>query len=304
MDKLTYAGNLSSLAEVANTPRYHFIQADICDSQTITKILEKFQPDGIMHLAAESHVDRSIDNADPFIQSNILGTYQLLESTRHYWQALPEEKRTNFRFLHVSTDEVYGDLAPNAPAFSEESPYQPSSPYSASKAASDHLVQAWHRTYGLPTIISHSSNNFGAFQHKEKFIPKMISQALQGLPLTLYGDGQQIRDWLFVDDHAKALCQLLNKGKIGETYNIGGNCEKTNVEVAQIICQLLEQLAPQKPTGVTHYQDLITFVEDRQGHDRRYSLNNKKIENCLGWNISPNFGEALRKTIQQIIANN
>ena len=236
-----------------------------------------------MHLAAESHVDRSISGAADFIQTNIVGTYTLLEVAKNYWHTLDEAKKTIFRFHHISTDEVYGDLSSSDPAFTEQSPYHPSSPYSASKAASDHLVHAWHRTYGLPVIITNSSNNYGAYQHAEKLIPLMISNAVMGKPLPIYGDGQQIRDWLFVEDHVQALYLVLTKGRVGENYNIGGNCEKTNLEVVKTICQLLEELAPNKPNHIKYYEDLITFVKDRPGHDVRYSLDCSKIHAELGW---------------------
>ncbi|MDG6897962.1 dTDP-glucose 4,6-dehydratase [Actinobacillus delphinicola] len=298
IDKLTYASNLSALSTVSSHPNYIFEQVDICDIPKIRELFQHYQPDAIMHLAAESHVDRSIDIPDIFIQTNVVGTSVLLEQSYQYWQKLPVNKKQAFRFLHVSTDEVYGDLGLTEPPFTEESPYKPSSPYSASKAASDHLVQAWHRTYGLPTLITHCSNNFGPFQHPEKLIPKMISNALQGKPLPIYGNGQQIRDWLYVDDHVEALYQVLTKGRVGESYNIGGNCEKTNLEVIHTICQILEEIAPNKPKGIAHYTDLITFIQDRPGHDKRYAVDTSKIEREIGWKRSRSFESNLLKTIK------
>lgn len=295
IDKLTYASNLSALSTVSSHPNYIFEQVDICDIPKIRELFQHYQPDAIMHLAAESHVDRSIDTPDIFIQTNVVGTSVLLEQSYQYWQKLPVNKKQAFRFLHVSTDEVYGDLGLTEPPFTEESPYKPSSPYSASKAASDHLVQAWHRTYGLPTLITHCSNNFGPFQHPEKLIPKMISNALQGKPLPIYGNGQQIRDWLYVDDHVEALYQVLTKGRVGESYNIGGNCEKTNLEVIHTICQILEEIAPNKPKGIAHYTDLITFIQDRPGHDKRYAVDTSKIEREIGYIKMISFEDGIKK---------
>ena len=304
VDKLTYAVNQSALKEVENNPRYAFEQVDICGLNAIESIFEKYQPDAVMHLAAESHVDRSITGAADFIQTNIVGTYTLLEVAKNYWHTLDEAKKTSFRFHHISTDEVYGDLSFSEPAFTEHSAYHPSSPYSASKAASDHLVHAWHRTYGLPVIITNSSNNYGAYQHAEKLIPLMISNAVMGKPLPIYGDGQQIRDWLFVEDHVQALYLVLIKGRVGENYNIGGNCEKTNLEVVKTICQLLEELAPNKPNHITYYEDLMTFVKDRPGHDVRYSLDCSKIYAELGWQPQITFEQGLRQTVKWYLENN
>lgn len=304
IDKLTYAASQSALKEVENNPRYAFEKADICDLKAIESVFEKYQPDSVMHLAAESHVDRSITGAADFIQTNIVGTYTLLEVAKNYWHTLDEAKKSAFRFHHISTDEVYGDLSFSEPAFTEHSPYHPSSPYSASKAASDHLVHAWHRTYGLPVIITNSSNNYGAYQHAEKLIPLMISNAVMGKPLPIYGDGLQIRDWLFVEDHVQALYLVLTKGRVGENYNIGGNCEKTNLEVVKTICQLLEELAPNKPNHIKHYGDLITFVKDRPGHDVRYSLDCSKIYTELGWRPQITFEQGLRQTVKWYLENN
>ena len=304
VDKLTYAGNLESLESVENNPRYAFEQVDICDAKALARVFEQHQPDAVMHLAAESHVDRSIDGSAAFIETNIVGTYTLLETARAYWNGLSDEKKAAFRFHHISTDEVYGDLSLSELAFTEQSPYHPSSPYSASKAASDHLVHAWHRTYGLPVIITNSSNNYGAYQHAEKLIPLMISNAVMGKPLPIYGDGQQIRDWLFVEDHVQALYLVLTKGRVGENYNIGGNCEKTNLEVVKTICQLLEELAPNKPNHIKYYEDLMTFVKDRPGHDVRYSLDCSKIHAELGWQPQITFEQGLRQTVKWYLENN
>ena len=262
IDKLTYAGNLASLSTISNHPHYNFIRADICDANVMDKVFAEFQPDVVMHLAAESHVDRSIDGPSEFIQTNIVGTYTLLEAARKYWVQLTEEKKQAFRFHHISTDEVYGDLHGTDDLFTETTPYAPSSPYSASKASSDHLVRAWLRTFGLPTIVTNCSNNYGPYHFPEKLIPLMILNALSGKPLPVYGDGKQIRDWLFVEDHARALVQVATIGKIGETYNIGGHNEKQNIEVVKTLCLLLEELAPNKPEGVAQYLDLITYVTE------------------------------------------
>lgn len=297
VDKLTYAGNLASLANVADSPRYVFEQVDICHRAELERVFAQYQPDAVMHLAAESHVDRSIQGATDFIQTNIVGTYLLLEVVRQYFTTLPETKKSNFRFLHISTDEVYGDLSAQDEPFSESSPYAPSSPYSASKASSDHLVRAWQRTYGLPTLITNCSNNYGAYQYPEKLIPRMILNALQGKPLPIYGNGMQIRDWLFVEDHVRALYLVLTQGKIGETYNIGGSCERTNREVVSAICALLEELAPNKPKNIAHYTDLICHVADRPGHDVRYAINSGKIQQELGWKAQESFESGLRQTV-------
>ncbi len=303
LDKLTYAGNLESLTSIANDTRYEFVHADINDQTTVSAVLARFQPHAIMHLAAESHVDRSIDGPSAFIQTNIVGTYSLLEAARAYWQSLAEPQRSAFRFHHISTDEVYGDLHGVDDLFTETTPYAPSSPYSASKAASDHLVRAWHRTYGLPVLLSNCSNNYGPFHFPEKLIPLVILNALAGKPLPVYGNGQQIRDWLFVEDHARALLKVVTAGKVGETYNIGGHNEQKNIDVVSGICALLEELAPLKPEGVEHYADLITFVQDRPGHDLRYAIDAGKIERELGWVPEETFETGLRKTVQWYLAN-
>ncbi|MCO6059780.1 dTDP-glucose 4,6-dehydratase [Pseudomonas sp. MOB-449] len=303
LDKLTYAGNLESLARVSNNPRYQFLQADIADSQAVGEALARFQPDAVMHLAAESHVDRSIDGPAAFIQTNIVGTYSLLESVRAYWLDLDAERQAAFRFHHISTDEVYGDLHGVDDLFTETTPYAPSSPYSASKAASDHLVRAWHRTYGLPVLLTNCSNNYGPYHFPEKLIPLMILNALEGKPLPVYGNGQQIRDWLFVEDHARALLEVVTRGEVGETYNIGGHNEQKNLDVVRAICALLEELAPQKPEGVARFDDLITFVKDRPGHDLRYAIDAGKIERELGWVPEETFETGLRKTVQWYLDN-
>lgn len=303
VDKLTYAGNLMSLKSVENNDRYHFEQADICDKNKITEIFAKYQPDVVMHLAAESHVDRSINGPDEFIQTNIVGTYNLLEVARAYWSNLSDDKKSTFRFHHISTDEVYGDLHGTDDLFTETTPYAPSSPYSASKASSDHLVRAWLRTFGLPTIVTNCSNNYGPYHFPEKLIPLMILNALSGKPLPVYGDGKQIRDWLFVEDHARALVQVATKGEIGETYNIGGHNEKQNIEVVKTLCVLLEELSPNKPAGVANYADLITYVKDRPGHDVRYAIDASKIERELGWKPQETFESGLRKTVQWYLDN-
>ena len=303
LDKLTYAGNLDSIASVADSERYAFVQADICDRAALDKIFAEHQPDAIMHLAAESHVDRSIDSAGEFIQTNIVGTFTLLEAARAYYQGQPENRRAAFRFHHISTDEVYGDLHGTDDLFTETTPYAPSSPYSASKASSDHLVRAWRRTYGLPTIVTNCSNNYGCYHFPEKLIPHMILNALDGKPLPVYGDGKQIRDWLYVEDHARALYLVVTQGKIGETYNIGGFNEKQNIEVVRTICELLEELAPNKPQGVAHYADLITHVTDRAGHDVRYAIDASKIQRELGWTPQETFESGIRKTVQWYLDN-
>ena len=303
IDKLTYAANQSALKEVENNPRYAFEQIDICDLNAIESVFEKYQPDAVMHLAAESHVDRSITGAADFIQTNIVGTYTLLEVAKNYWHTLDEAKKSAFRFHHISTDEVYGDLEETDDLFTEATPYAPSSPYSASKASSDHLVKAWHRTYGLPTIITHSSNNYGFYQYPEKLIPFMTLNALEGKSLPVYGNGLQIRDWLFVEDHAKALYKVIKEGKVGETYNIGGNCEKANIEIVRTICSLLEELVPNKPEGVARYEDLITYVKDRPGHDVRYAIDATKIRCELGWKPQETFESGIRKTVEWYLNN-
>lgn len=303
LDKLSYAGNLASLAPVADNPRFAFDKVDICDRIAVDKAIAAFQPDLIMHLAAESHVDRSIDGPLAFIETNIVGTYVMLEATRHYWSTLAASEKSAFIFHHISTDEVFGDLENDSDYFTENTPYAPSSPYSASKASSDHLVRAWHRTYGLPVIVTNCSNNYGPYHFPEKLIPLMIINALAGKPLPVYGDGGQIRDWLYVDDHARALYQVVTQGKAGETYNIGGHNERRNIEVVETLCALLEELAPQKPAGITQYRDLITWVTDRPGHDRRYAIDAGKIERELGWRPEETFESGMRKTVSWFIDN-
>ncbi|QLB17526.1 dTDP-glucose 4,6-dehydratase [Mannheimia varigena] len=303
MDKLTYASNSTSLETVQNSERYHFEQADICASGQISEIFCKYQPDAVMHLAAESHVDRSITGPADFIQTNIVGTYTLLEAAHEYWMNLPETRKSAFRFHHISTDEVFGDLPLTAELSKENSPYAPSSPYSASKASADHLVRAWYRTYGLPTIITNCSNNFGPYQYPEKLIPLMILNAVQGKALPIYGNGLQRRDWIFVEDHVRALYQVLTQGKVGETYNIGSHQEKTNIEVVSAICDLLEELVPNKPENVKYYVDLITYVQDRPGHDTRYAIDSSKIQKELGWQPQETFESGMRKTVEWYLDN-
>ncbi|WP_422766775.1 dTDP-glucose 4,6-dehydratase [Photobacterium leiognathi subsp. mandapamensis] len=303
IDKLTYAGNLASLASVSNDERYCFERVDITDRIEVERVFSQYLPDVVMHLAAESHVDRSIDGPAAFIETNVIGTYVLLDVARHYFSALSDSRRQQFRFIHVSTDEVYGDLSPQAKPFTETSPYQPSSPYSASKASSDHLVRAWHRTYGLPVVVTNCSNNYGAYQYPEKLIPVVILNALAGKPLPIYGNGLQVRDWLYVDDHAKALVTVVEKGKVGETYNIGGNNEQTNMAVVHAICDVLEILVPNKPQGVKAYRDLITYVDDRPGHDKRYAIDASKISQELGWAPQESFESGLRKTVEWYLAH-
>lgn len=309
LDKLTYAGNLDSIPADLIDSRYAFEQVDICDSKALARVFAEHQPDAVMHLAAESHVDRSIDGPGDFIQTNIVGTYTLLEAARGYWMGLSEEKKASFRFHHISTDEVYGDLPHpdevegDLPLFTETTSYAPSSPYSASKASSDHLVRAWLRTYGLPTIVTNCSNNYGPYHFPEKLIPHMILNALSGKALPVYGDGSQIRDWLYVEDHARALVTVVTQGKVGETYNIGGHNEKRNLEVVHTLCDLLEELVPTKPEGVAVYRDLITFVKDRPGHDVRYAIDASKIANELGWKPEETFTTGMRKTVQWYLSN-
>lgn len=301
IDKLTYAGNLESLKEIDQHSNYEFKQIDICDTEQITAVIDAFQPHAIMHLAAESHVDRSIDGPAAFIQTNIVGTYTLLEAARKYWMGLDAEAQQNFRFHHISTDEVYGDLEGTTDLFTETTSYAPSSPYSASKASSDHLVRAWHRTYGLPVIVTNCSNNYGPYHFPEKLIPLVILNALDAKPLPVYGDGQQIRDWLFVEDHARALYKVVTEGVVGETYNIGGHNEKQNIEVVKTICKILDELKPQA-NGQT-YESLITFVKDRPGHDLRYAIDATKIQNELGWTPTETFETGIRKTVQWYLNN-
>lgn len=304
LDKLTYAGNLDSVASVATSDRYTFEQVDICNKEELDRVFETHKPDIVMHLAAESHVDRSIDGPSTFIQTNIVGTYTLLEATRKYWSELPEEQKTTFRFHHISTDEVYGDLEGPEDLFTETTPYAPSSPYSASKASSDHLVRAWKRTYGLPTLITNCSNNYGPYHFPEKLIPHIILNALEGKSLPVYGDGMQIRDWLYVEDHAHALYLVATKGLPGQTYNIGGHNEKANIEVVKTLCALLDELAPEKKSSkIKKYEELITYVKDRPGHDRRYAIDATKIKNELGWVPHETFESGLRKTVQWYLDN-
>lgn len=306
VDKLTYAGNLESLGESKKSARYSFEQVDVCERAELDRVFSHHKPDAVMHLAAESHVDRSIDGPAEFIQSNIVGTYTVLEAARQYWQALAGEKKTKFRFHHISTDEVYGDLPHPSDAtggagnlFKETTSYAPSSPYSASKASSDHLVRAWHRTYGLPVLITNCSNNYGPYHFPEKLIPLVILNALEGKPLPIYGKGDQIRDWLYVKDHARALHKVLREGKIGETYNIGGHNEKQNIEVVQTICDILQELRPKSAS----YREQITFVRDRPGHDRRYAIDASKIQQELGWIPKETFETGIRKTVQWYLDN-
>ncbi|EHK9061910.1 dTDP-glucose 4,6-dehydratase [Vibrio parahaemolyticus] len=303
LDKLTYAGNLESLVDVADSDRYYFEQVDICDRTELDRVFSEHQPDMVMHLAAESHVDRSIDGPAAFIETNVMGTYHLLEAARQYWSSLEEANKSAFRFHHISTDEVYGDLEGTDDLFTETTSYAPSSPYSASKASSDHLVRAWQRTYGLPTLVTNCSNNYGPYHFPEKLIPLMILNALDGKPLPVYGDGMQIRDWLFVEDHARALYKVVNEGEVGETYNIGGHNEKANIEVVKTICALLEELRPDKPAGVESYESLITYVKDRPGHDVRYAIDATKIAQELGWTPEETFESGIRKTVEWYLNN-
>lgn len=301
IDKLTYAGNLESLKEIDQHSNYEFKQIDICDTEQITAAIDAFQPHAIMHLAAESHVDRSIDGPAAFIQTNIVGTYTLLEAARKYWMGLDTEAQQNFRFHHISTDEVYGDLEGTTDLFTETTSYAPSSPYSASKASSDHLVRAWHRTYGLPVIVTNCSNNYGPYHFPEKLIPLVILNALDAKPLPVYGNGKQIRDWLFVEDHARALYKVVTEGVVGETYNIGGHNEKQNIEVVKTICKILDELKPQ--ANGQAYASLITFVKDRPGHDLRYAIDATKIQNELGWTPAETFETGIRKTVEWYLNN-
>lgn len=301
IDKLTYAGNLESLVEVDQNPRYQFKQIDICNAEALTQAFQEFKPDFVMHLAAESHVDRSIDGPAEFIQTNIVGTYTLLEVARKYWLDLDEEKQNQFKFHHISTDEVYGDLEGTTDLFTETTSYAPSSPYSASKASSDHLVRAWHRTYGLPTVVTNCSNNYGPYHFPEKLIPLVILNALDGKALPIYGKGDQIRDWLYVEDHAQALYKVVTEGVVGETYNIGGHNEKQNIEVVKTICKILDDLKPQ--ANQEPYANLITFVKDRPGHDLRYAIDATKIAKELGWKPEETFESGIRKTVEWYLNN-
>jgi len=303
IDKLTYAGNLESLTSVESDARYVFEQVDICDSAEIKRIFNEYQPDVIMHLAAESHVDRSIDGPGEFIQTNIVGTYILLEQAREYWSNLDGNKKDNFRFHHVSTDEVYGDLEGADGLFTETTPYAPSSPYSATKASSDHLIRAWYRTFGLPTLITNCSNNYGPYQFPEKLIPLIILNALEGKDLPIYGDGKQVRDWLYVDDHARALLHVALNGEIGETYNIGGHNELQNIDVVKTVCSILDELAPSSFDNIERYEQLIIYVGDRAGHDVRYAIDATKIADKLNWTPNETFSTGIKKTVQWYLNN-
>ena len=303
IDKLTYAGNLESLESIESSDRYTFERVDICNGDQIRRIFNQHEPDVVVHMAAESHVDRSIENPDEFIRTNILGTYQLLEQSRIYYSYLDALRKSEFRFHHVSTDEVYGDLGVTENLFTEKTSYNPSSPYSASKASSDHLVRAWQRTYNLPTLITNCSNNYGPYQFPEKLIPLMILSALKGRKLPIYGDGNQRRDWLYVDDHAKALLHVALLGKVGETYNIGGHNEMRNIDVIKKICSILDELRPNKTRSIISYETLITYVEDRVGHDVRYAIDASKIKNELNWIPSETFETGIRKTVQWYLDN-
>jgi dTDP-glucose 4,6-dehydratase len=307
VDKLTYAGNLESLADVAEDARYQFVSADICDREAMDRVFGEYEPDAVMHLAAESHVDRSIKGPGEFIRTNVVGTYELLEASRAYWTGLPAARQRRFRFHHISTDEVFGDLDGVDALFTERTPYAPSSPYSASKAGSDHLVRAWYRTYGLPVVVTTCSNNYGPYQFPEKLIPLMVLNAVEGTPLPVYGRGDQIRDWLYVKDHARALLAVLERGGPGETYAIGGHNEQKNIDVVHGICELVEELAPMhgraRPAGLHAYQDLITYVTDRPGHDRRYAIDAGKIQRELGWVPEESFESGLRKTVEWYLTN-
>ncbi len=295
VDALTYAGHRENLAPVADHPRHHFEQKDITDAPAMHRLFEEYEPDGVLHLAAESHVDRSIDGPAAFVQTNVVGTQVLLEAARTYWDELDGAARSAFRFLHVSTDEVYGELGDTG-AFTEETPYDPSSPYSASKAGADHLVRAWHRTYGLPVLITNCSNNYGPYQHPEKLIPVVILSALDGEPIPVYGDGKNVRDWLYVEDHVRALLGTMEDGEVGETYNVGGRCEKENIAVVHQICDILDELRPEGVDG--GHRSLIRFVEDRPGHDWRYAIDSGKIEDEVGWAPQVDFEEGLRRTVR------
>ena len=303
LDKLTYAGNLASLKDVASSDRYSFVHADICDRDALDWNLAQYQPHAVMHLAAESHVDRSIDGSAAFVETNVVGTYSLLEACRTYWSCLKDPQRDAFRFHHISTDEVFGDLEMSDSLFTEDTPYAPSSPYSASKASADHFVRAWGRTYGLPILISNCSNNYGPYHFPEKLIPLVIINALSEKPLPIYGDGRQIRDWLYVDDHAKALLTVLERGIIGEAYNIGGHNERSNLDVVMSLCAILDELSPRSGDKGGSYSELIEFVKDRPGHDLRYAIDASKVERDLSWAPEETFESGLRKTVQWFLAN-
>ncbi|MGJ7493679.1 dTDP-glucose 4,6-dehydratase [Variovorax sp. RT4R15] len=301
LDKLTYAGNLETLASLKANPGHVFVQGDIGDSALVDRLLAEHRPRAVVNFAAESHVDRSIHGPEDFVQTNVLGTFRLLESVRGYWSALPAEQKAQFRFLHVSTDEVYGSLSATDPAFTEENKYEPNSPYSASKAASDHLVRSWHHTYGLPVLTTNCSNNYGPFHFPEKLIPLMIVNALAGKPLPVYGDGMQVRDWLYVKDHCSAIRRVLEAGRLGETYNVGGWNEKPNIEIVNTVCALLDELRP-RADGMS-YRELISYVTDRPGHDRRYAIDARKLEKELGWKPAETFDTGIRKTVEWYLAN-
>jgi dTDP-glucose 4,6-dehydratase len=312
VDKLTYAGNLSSLADLRDNDRFEFHQADICDADAINKIVDESKPDAVMHLAAESHVDRSIDGPEAFIQTNIIGTYRLLQVFRKYYEGLPDNQRDQFRFLHISTDEVFGSLGPNDPGFSETTPYDPHSPYSASKAASDHLVRAWHDTYGLPVLVTNCSNNYGPYQFPEKLIPVVILKAIRGESIPVYGKGENVRDWLYVEDHARALVAVLGKGSVGQTYNVGGNNELQNIELVRMLCEILDRQMPidgnphltdEQKSTLKSYADLITFVTDRPGHDMRYAIDASKIKNEIGWTPAEGSDSGFQKTVKWYLDN-
>lgn len=303
VDSLTYAGNLESLALIADNPRYSFSHTDITDAVAMTEQFNDFQPDIIMHLAAESHVDRSIDGPAAFVQTNLIGTFILLEASRHYFTSLDTSRKATFRFHHISTDEVYGDLEGTDDLFTEQTPYAPSSPYSASKAGSDHLVRAWNRTYSLPVVVTNCSNNYGPYHFPEKLIPLTILNALAGKPLPVYGNGEQIRDWLYVEDHARALYRVATEGRSGETYNIGGHNERKNIDVVKIICDILDKVVEQKPDNISQFSDLITFVKDRPGHDLRYAIDAAKIQRDLGWVPEETFESGIEKTVHWYLNN-
>jgi dTDP-glucose 4,6-dehydratase len=303
VDRLTYAGNLESLAEVSHSDRYAFEHVDVCDRSAVDRVFRMYRPDAVMHLAAETHVDRSIDGPAEFLRTNVFGTYTLLEAALAYVRSLPAERRESFRFHHISTDEVYGDLTEPGELFTEATPYAPSSPYAATKASADHLVRAWSRTFGLPVLLTNCSNNYGPFHFPEKLIPLMILNALDGKPLPVYGRGEQIRDWLHVEDHARALYRVVTWGRVGETYNIGGRNERRNIDVVRAICDLLEELVPERPRGVARYRDLIASVQDRPGHDFRYAIDSTKLVRELAWEPLETFESGLRKTVQWYIAN-
>jgi dTDP-glucose 4,6-dehydratase len=300
VDKLTYAGNLESLRDIAENPRYSFEKVDICDKENIARIFSQYRPDAVMHLAAESHVDRSIDGPAEFINTNIFGTYNLLENARSYWQNLESVQKNAFRFLHISTDEVFGSLSSDG-YFTEETPYDPSSPYSASKASSDHLVRAWYRTFGLPTLITNCSNNYGPYQFPEKLVPVVLLNALNRRPIPVYGKGENVRDWLYVEDHVRALLKVIENGKPGQTYNVGGHNERTNLQVVETICMIMDEL---KPDGIFKHKSLINFVKDRPGHDMRYAIDPSKIQYDLDWKPEMCFEEGIRKTVKWYLYNN